>query len=173
MKVKDLMSVDAIKHCTPETKLSSVAKIMKENNRGALPVIDHAQKVVGIITDRDVCLSLAAQSPKTNSELAVRDVIAKAKLHTVAADQPLADALQEMRKNKVGRLPVTDKEGKLKGMISINNILTHALTHDGKLGKVSAPEENLSKTIKTLFERNNSQPEKKGKGLLELETSDE
>lgn len=59
-KVKDIMTSNHIMHCIPETKLQSVAKTMKESNLGSLPVIDKDNKVIGIITDRDVCLAFAA-----------------------------------------------------------------------------------------------------------------
>ena len=168
MKVKELMSEEAIRYCSPETKLASVARIMKENNRGALPVVDQSHKVVGIITDRDICISLGTKPEKTISDLKVQDVIARAKVRTVQADQPVATALREMRKAKIGRLPVTDESGKLKGMLSINNILSHALTHKKEMGTVTSAEESLAKTIKTLFERNNAVPSKKQAHSLEL-----
>lgn len=171
MKVKDLMSADAIKYCSPETKLTNVVSMMKENNRGALPVVDNSHKVVGIITDRDVCLTLGTKADKKASDLSVRDVIAHTKVHSISDEQPLTAALREMRTNKIGRLPVTDQEGKLKGMISINNILGHALAHTKELGAVTSKEETLAKTIKTLFDRNNSKPVRKE--ALELEESDE
>ena len=38
MKVKDLMTASKLKVCTPESKVTNVAKIMKDNNKGALPV---------------------------------------------------------------------------------------------------------------------------------------
>lgn len=171
MKVKDLMSADMIKSCAPETKLTQVVSMMKENNRGALPVVDESRKVVGIITDRDVCLALGTKAEKKASELSVRDVIAHAKVHSISAEQPLTAALREMRTNRIGRLPVTDNEGKLKGMISINNILSHAIEHKKELGTIASKEETLAKTIKTLFERNNSKPARKE--ALELEASDE
>lgn len=171
MKVKDLMSADAIKYCTPETRLANAARLMKENNRGALPVVDDSHKVVGIITDRDICLTIGEKADKKIPELNVRDILKHAKVHTVSAEQPLTDALRTMRTNRIGRLPVTDKEGKLKGMLSINNILTHALTHKTEMGTVSSDEETLAKTINELFTRNNAVPKKGGKPM-ELEATD-
>jgi CBS domain-containing protein len=66
-----------------------------------------------------------------------------------------------MRKNKIGRLPVTNSEGKLKGMISINTLLSHALDQKNELGNVTSKDENLAKTIKALFDRNNLKATKK------------
>lgn len=158
MKVKELMSAEEIKVCTPETKISTVARVMQENNRGALPVVDQEHKVVGIITDRDICLALAAKHGKTPDTLEVKEVARAGKVFTVTTEQPITAALAEMRQHKIGRLPVTDKEGRLKGVLSINNILTHALEHPKFLGTLVAHDENPARTVKALFERNQVRP---------------
>lgn len=162
MKVKDVMTSGAIKSCDSETKLTNAAKIMKDDNLGALPVVDKEKKVVGIITDRDICLSLAYKNGKTADEISVKEILPKGKIRTINADDELTDVLREMRKNKIGRLPVTDKDGKLKGMISVNNLLSRAIKRNEAIGQIKSKEENLAKTIKALFDRNNART-KKGK----------
>lgn len=160
MKVRDLMSADEIKYCTAEAKLNTIARVMKENNIGALPVVDQSNVVTGIVTDRDICLVLASKPTKSSSELTVKEALSHREVHTISVDEPLSVALYEMRKNRIGRLPVIDKSGKLKGMLSINNILSHALEHPKELGSLLVHEENPLRTIKTLFERNSAHPER-------------
>lgn len=155
MKVKDVMSAETIKYCTPETKLKTATSLMKEENRGALPVVDKNNKVVGIVTDRDICLSLASKNGKPHAEMNVREILPKFKLRTVKPEDEVSTALLQMRKNKIGRLPVTDAQGHLKGMISVNTLLSRALARKQELGKLSAKDENLAKTIKALYDRNN------------------
>lgn len=169
MKVKDLLKAGTMEYCSPETKLANATKIMKEANLGALPVVNKDQKVIGIITDRDICLSLATKTKKNSSELSVKEILPESKVHTIKLEDTIVDALKEMRKNKIGRLPVTNSEGKLKGMISINTLLSHALNQKEELGSVTSKDENLAKTIKSLFDRNNSGKVKKGQENLELE----
>jgi CBS domain-containing protein len=170
MKVKEIMSTHPVKTCNPETVLSNATLLMKESNRGALPVIDKEQKVVGIITDRDVCLALSENPGKTPSSILVRDVMKTPKIHTIQPETSVVDALKEMRKFKIGRLPVTGKDGTLKGMISVNTILSNALDENKHLEAVGNKEENLAKTIKALFERNNkTHAEKKEKKKHEFE----
>lgn len=158
-KVSELMAADDLHYCTTETRLASAARMMKDTNRGALPVVDSEHKVVGIITDRDIALSLAEHKAKTPYRF-VNDILPKTKVHTVKTDATVTEALGEMRRNKVGRLPVTDKDGKLKGMLSVNNLLSGALQKKEELGLLDASEENLAKTIHALFERNRQTPEK-------------
>lgn len=170
MKVKELMNNQPVKTCNPETVLSNATLLMKESNRGALPVLDKEQKVVGIITDRDVCLALAENPGKTPSSILVKDVMKSTKIHTIQPETSVIDALKEMRKYKIGRLPVTAKDGTLKGMISVNTILSNAIEENKHLEAVGNKEENLAKTIKTLFERNNkTHAEKKEKKKHEFE----
>jgi len=166
MKVKDLMTADKLKVCTPETKVANAAKIMKDNNKGALPVVDKEQKVVGILTDRDLALSFAKKVNKTASEISVKEVLPKVKVRSVKAEDEISDVLREMRKNKIGRLPVVDDEGKLKGIISVNNILSRAVNRNEAIGQLNSKDENLAKTIKALFDRNSvSVPSEKGEAL--------
>src|SRR5262245_11710178 len=71
MKVKDLMTTD-VKRCSPETNLAAAAKIMWEGDCGAVPVTDERDHVVGVITDRDICIA-AATRPRTEGEIPVKD----------------------------------------------------------------------------------------------------
>lgn len=156
MKVKEVMTAGTIKSCNSETKLANAAKMMKDDNLGALPVVDKEKKVVGIITDRDICLSLASKNGKTSEEITVKEILSKGKIHTINAEDELEDVLREMRMSRIGRLPVTDKDGRLKGMISVNNLLSRAITKNEAIGELNAKDENLAKTIKALFDRNNT-----------------
>lgn len=155
-KVKDVMTSSHIMHCTPETKLQDVAKTMKQNNVGSLPVVDKKNKVIGIVTDRDICLAIATKPNNNVVGKSVNDIISHTKIHTIKTEDNLKKALHEMRTYKIGRLPVTDEEGTLKGILSVNNLLSLSLNKKVKLGKISSSKENLARTIKSLFERNDS-----------------
>lgn len=171
MKVKDVMTSGLLKFCNPETKLTNAAKIMKEANLGALPVLDKDQKVIGMITDRDICLALAVKS-KTDPELNVQDTIGKNNVRTVKQEDTVIDALKEMRKNKIGRLPVIDKEGKLKGILSVNTLLARAISRNEAFGQLTSKDENLAKTVKAIVDRNNSKSSKEKKEALGLQLSE-
>jgi CBS domain-containing protein len=119
MKVKDLMTTD-VKRCTPETNLAAAAKIMWEGDCGAVPVTDEQDRVVGMITDRDICIA-AATRPRTEGEIAVKDVISKA-AYTCAPGDDVRAALETMKGRKVRRLPVVEQSGRLVGIVSIHDI---------------------------------------------------
>jgi CBS domain-containing protein len=123
MKVKDLMTTD-VKRCNPETNLAEAARIMWEGDCGAVPVIDERDHVVGVITDRDICIA-AATRPRTEGEIPVKEVISKA-LYTCTPNDDIRAALETMKLRKVRRLPVVEPGGRLVGIVSIHDIATQA-----------------------------------------------
>jgi CBS domain-containing protein len=58
MKVKEIMTPNA-KACTPTDTLAAAARFMWDNDCGILPVVKDGGKVVGLITDRDICMAAA------------------------------------------------------------------------------------------------------------------
>jgi CBS domain-containing protein len=119
MKVKELMTTD-VKHCGTETNLAAAAKIMWEGDCGAVPVTDERGRVVGVITDRDICIA-AATRPRTEGEIPVKDVISR-ELYTCAPGDDVRAALETMKARKVRRLPVVEPGGRLVGIVSIHDI---------------------------------------------------
>ena len=153
MKIKDVMVAKELKCCTPKTKLHNAAKVMREGNCGALPVVDKENRVLGMVTDRDICLSLAEEKVESPSNLNVKKIMSYS-VHTVKETDDLAKALQQMRINKIGRLPVVDKEGKLKGIVSLHRLLNEAASNgNSDLGKLNSKKENLMKTIHAVTDR--------------------
>jgi CBS domain-containing protein len=119
MKVKELMTTD-VKRCSLETNLAAAASIMWEGDCGAVPVTDERDHVVGIITDRDICIA-AATRPRTEGEIPVKDVISGA-LYTCAPGDDVRAVLDTMKARKIRRLPVVEQGGRLVGIVSIHDI---------------------------------------------------
>src|ERR1700752_2419423 len=102
MKVKDIMTSD-VKYCSLDTNLAAAAKIMWEDDCGAVPVTDDRGKVVGVITDRDICIASATRS-RTEGEIPVQDVVSQT-LHACAPGDDVRTAMDIMKKQQVRRLP--------------------------------------------------------------------
>lgn len=119
MRVKDIWSRD-VKSCTPETNLADAAWAMWEGDCGVLPVLDAAGKAVGVITDRDIAIAVGTKY-RPARDIAVHEVIT-GKLFSCAPSDDVRDALKTMRAEKVRRLPVVDAEGKLQGILSLNDV---------------------------------------------------
>jgi CBS domain-containing protein len=123
MKVKDVMTAD-VKYCGLNTNLATAAKIMWEGDCGAVPVTDERGTVVGVITDRDICIAGATQA-RREGEIPVGDVISRT-LHACAPGDDLRSALQTMKERRVRRLPVVGQDGRLVGIVSIQDIAVQA-----------------------------------------------
>jgi len=119
MKVKELMTSD-VKSCGPDTNLATAAKIMWEEDCGAIPVTDERGKVIGVITDRDICIAAATRA-RTEGDIPVQDVISKSVFACSPGDD-VRSALETMKTRQVRRLPVIDQNGRLAGILSIHDI---------------------------------------------------
>ena len=166
MKVKEVMTAKALRSCSPESKLQEAAKSMKAGNCGVLPVTDNNKKVVGIITDRDICLSLSQENTKTHADIHVSEVMGK-NVHTVKENDDVTVALKQMRTNHVGRLPVVDESGKLKGILSLHNLMSQSFdVQASKAEDISGQYETVLKTLKALSGRYSKSESNKTENLL-------
>lgn len=147
MKVKDVMTVDPVAIWLTES-LASAAKSMWENDCGIMPIIKDGRKVVGVITDRDICMATAVRN-RPESTISVEEVMS-GKMFSVKPDDDIHSALQLMQDHKVRRLPVMDEEGELKGMLSMNDIVLKAQETNGKKPPVTFHD--VVKTYKAICE---------------------
>lgn len=115
MKVRELMTPKPLS-CTVGTDLATVARLMAKADCGVLPVTDTGGQVTGIITDRDVCIAVAADDHPARQILA--GAIALKPVHTCLPDDDAVAALKTMKKFRVRRLPVINPDGTLVGMLS-------------------------------------------------------
>lgn len=129
MKVKEVMTPDARAVWLTES-LSAAAQSMWENDCGILPVIKDGKKVIGLITDRDICMATAIRD-RNPSNISVEEVM-NGTVFSVSPDDDVNKALDIMREHKIRRLPVVNEEGDLEGILSMNDIVLHAKTSNGK-----------------------------------------
>jgi CBS domain-containing protein len=123
MKVEQVMRQQA-KTCHAQDTLNTAAQIMWDHDCGCVPVVDGDGCVVGMITDRDICMAAYTQGGPFCA-LQVQDAMSK----TVCACHPqdtVVDAERIMRANQVHRLPVIDGGGHLVGILSLNDLAQEA-----------------------------------------------
>ena len=128
MKVKDVMNPDAKAIWITES-LADAAKSMWDNDCGILPIVKDGRKVVGMITDRDICMG-AAMKDSNPSGISVEEVMS-GEVYEATPDEDVEKALQTMREHKVRRLPVINPEGELAGILSMNDIVLKAKDSKG------------------------------------------
>ena len=144
MIVKDVMSHE-VTTCSPDTTLESAALMMWNGDCGTVAVVDDEKKVIGIITDRDICMAVALQH-KAASEIQVQEIMGR-HLFTCQPDNDIMNALKTMSFQKVRRLPVTNDNGQVEGIISIEDLIARA--ERGRRG-IQVPELSYDDTMTTL-----------------------
>jgi CBS domain-containing protein len=128
MQVEQIMTRN-IQTCAPSDTLNRATQLMWEHDCGCIPVVDSENKLVGVITDRDIAMAAYIQG-KRLAEIRVGDVMAQ-HVHTCFQDDDLSIAQTRMRKHQVRRLPVTDSDGTLVGLLSLNDLALEALRERG------------------------------------------
>ena len=100
----------------PDSTIGEALKLMRENKIGGIPIVDAQHKLVGILTNRDLRF-------ETNSNNKVSTVMTKENLITAPEGTDLKKAELIFKKNKIEKLPVVNKSGKLIGLITFGDIL--------------------------------------------------
>src|SRR5262245_59055465 len=122
MKVNEIMSTDAI-GCRGNETVNQAAQIMWEHDCGAVPVIDAEDHVVGMLTDRDICMAAYTQG-KPLWEIPVSSACS-CNVYTCQPHDTLQTAENIMRVAQIRRLPVVDEAGKLRGVVSLGDLAAH------------------------------------------------
>ncbi|MBZ5611399.1 MAG: CBS domain-containing protein [Acidobacteriia bacterium] len=135
MKVREMMTRQTA-FCGLDTSLAAAVELMVKNGCGFLPVVGEGGNVIGVITDRDISIALGTRNQKP-SELLVQDVmlpknVTFPKLFTCTPDDDIHCALKTMRKERIRRLPVVDREGALQGIVSMDDFVLRAYQYAGK-----------------------------------------
>src|SRR5437899_7707881 len=99
----------------PDRPLGEAQQLMMRFKISGVPIVDGAGKLVGIITNRDLQFERQLERP-------IRDVMTKDKLVTAPIGTTLDEAERLLAKHRIEKLPVVDKQGLLKGLITIKDI---------------------------------------------------
>lgn len=123
MKVRDIMTQTAVT-CGPETNVGTAVEMLWVHNCGMLPVVDANKGLIGIVTDRDICIALGTRN-RLPGNLTVGEV-ATVPVFTCRPDDEIHEALGTMAEHQVHRLPVVDGNDVPLGVLSMDDILLHA-----------------------------------------------
>jgi len=125
-----------------DTSVQEAARLMRQHHVGDLVVVDarNGHRVpVGIVTDRDIVISVVA--PKLDPAVFTLGDLVVRKLVTIPADLGISETIQEMRKNGVRRAPVVDKQGQLVGIVTVDDLVQLLGAELSGLGKLISREQ--------------------------------
>ena len=126
MKVKEAMH-KGVRWMSPDTPVAALARLMRDQDVGAIPIGDN-DKLIGMVTDRDiVCKGLAATGFDP-ARATARDVMSEG-IHCCGEDHDLADAVRHMRELGVRRLTVIGEGERMTGILSLGDV-GHYATSD-------------------------------------------
>ena len=138
MKVKEVM-MGTPYYCQVNTNLGSATELMWTGNCGFLPVTGEDGKIIGVLTDRDVCIALGTRN-RPAGEITAREVMSS-RVFACAPDDDIHIALETMKEGGVRRLPVLTRDGILAGVISMDDILLRAQPSGiGRIPELSSEE---------------------------------
>lgn len=130
MNVKDVMTRE-VRSVRMADRLDAAARLMWEQDCGIAPVVDSSNVLVGVLTDRDLCMATYTQG-RPLAEIPVTAVMARM-LRTIKPDDTLATAMGVLQQAQVHRLPVVDARGVLVGLLAVNDLVRLAAARPGAL----------------------------------------
>lgn len=154
MRVSELMKSEVIT-CKDDARLGEVARLMWERDVGFVPVVSNRDGgLVGVITDRDALIGAYFHGTAL-WEIPVAEVMSRG-IATCGPDADVSEAERLMREFQVHRLPVVARDGKLLGIVSLNDLAREATKYGDErleeevaltLGAICQPRLTGSQTL--------------------------
>ena len=139
LRCRDIMTRD-VTVATRDATLEEVAAMMRDEDTGIIPVVDRAEadaktpdaeeprarrergggKLVGLITDRDLVVRAVAEG--RDARAARAEEVMTTDIHSAQPNDRVIDAIRKMGDKQVRRIPIVDREGNLRGIISMADV---------------------------------------------------
>jgi len=142
MKIIEEIMAESPACCTRDDFVQVAASIMERFDTGIVPVTDtvgEPGKLVGVVTDRDLCLRVLAEGRDPN-QVRVGEVMST-KLTTCKPSEKIEQALEHMARAQVRRLPVVNRDFEAVGMLTLGDIVRHK----------AASEADFCKTMRAIY----------------------
>jgi CBS domain-containing protein len=163
LRVESVMS-KAVATCRADDSLNTAAQLMWDRDCGCVPVVGADSRVIGMVTDRDVCMAAYTQG-KTLREIQVGSICSR-QVYTCHRDEPLPEVAELMVRAQVRRLPVVDLDETLVGIVSLSDLTRHASSCRSSIRNV------LIQQLASVFEAV-SRPRAQPHAFLEPPSTDE
>jgi len=129
IRAAELMSRNVVT-VYPEDRVGYAARLMRDYDCGALPVIDQEGRLIGIVTDRDISMRLVANEADTyNTKVA--DCMTDGAFACHAEDS-VRECMRQMSRHRIRRLPIINDWGHVVGIISQGDLARHAGNYPGR-----------------------------------------
>jgi CBS domain-containing protein len=126
-----------------DTTILDAARLMRQHHVGNLVVVEDSANgrryPVGIITDRDIAVSVIA--PALDAALFTLGDLLSQELVTAQENQGIFESIQNMRMHGVRRMPIVDRQGALVGIVSVDDLIRLLGEELSELAKLIAREQ--------------------------------
>ena len=131
LRAADVMT-DNPECVTPDTSLADAARKMRDLDVGIIPVVesDSSKRLRGVLTDRDIAIRAVADGKDANTTRVME--VMTTQVETCNKNDSLRDVLSVMEREQVRRVPITDREGRLVGIIAQADVATEVATAQGQ-----------------------------------------
>ena len=138
MNIREVMTPNP-RSVSPSDSIQNAAVIMRDEDAGAVPVVDNG-RAVGIVTDRDIVVRVVAEGGQLNGP--VRDIVSRS-LVSATPDMSTREAADLMSEHQIRRLPVVEND-RLVGIVSIGDLAVK----EGKDGRIGDTLQHISEGVK-------------------------
>ena len=138
MNIREVMTPNP-RSVSPNDSIQNAACIMRDEDAGAVPVVDNG-RAIGIVTDRDIVVRVVAEGGQLNGP--VRDIVTSA-LVSATPDMSTREAAELMSEHQIRRLPVVEND-RLVGIVSIGDLAVK----EGKDGRIGDTLQHISEGVK-------------------------
>ncbi|MGQ4437804.1 MULTISPECIES: CBS domain-containing protein [unclassified Streptomyces] len=130
--VGEVMTSDVVR-ARPMTPFREVVRLLDRHRISGVPVVDHDDKVLGVISGTDLMREQARRTGAEEGRIATAEHLMSTPAVTVHPEQPVADAARVMERRGIERLPVVDEEDRLIGIATRRDLLRVFLRTDADI----------------------------------------
>lgn len=150
MSIRDLCNPSVVT-VQPDDEVLTAAALMRDQHIGYLVVVEPmpleaGSRPVGVLTDRDIVVEVIAKGVEPTA-VSVADIMSRNPV-VVSESRPLADALDEMRRIGVRRVPVVSETGRLVGVLSLDAVIEHLAQELGEVSGSIRSELNVEQRLR-------------------------
>ncbi|WP_025918177.1 CBS domain-containing protein [Herminiimonas sp. CN] len=148
MRIGGISTLEAV-HCKREASVLEAALLMRQHHVGDLIVVDEVDgslMPVGILTDRDIVVSITAEGLDSKS-IEVGDIMSTELLST-SEDADVHETIEQMRVKGVRRLPVINSSGTLVGVVSVDDLMEFLAEEMTELSRISLRQQSIEKQVR-------------------------
>ncbi len=127
MNVKEIMTPDP-QTCRESDSIQDAARLMRDCDCGSVPVVDSDNKLVGVITDRDLAIRAIAEGRTADSR--VSEIMTSSPFSS-REDSDVREVSRSMAERQIRRVPIVDADGRLTGIIAQADLARAAGSDEG------------------------------------------